>query len=228
MGQITKTTIPTTFIEKDGPYVTVITFFHVDEVHQSLVVDEATRAAQAMSVEAGCVALNVLRSTDGSRVVTYGQWLCLESRRAAETNPGASGAIAAAKAVTLNDARPRDYTVVYADDRSPAGVSTISPSYQGAIFINEITTSPSTQSRLLELVIANNEIQSKGTPGYRSANFHRSSDGLRAVNYSLWDSEEHCIEAISAMADMDENLEETVEIASPDFRFFTLEYSNHR
>lgn len=76
-------------------------------------------------------------------------------------------------------------------------------------------------------MIANNELQSLQTPGYRSANFHQSDDGLHAVNYSLWDSEEQCIAAISAMADMDENLDETVEIASPDFRFYKVVFAAH-
>ena len=126
------------------------------------------------------------------------------------------------RSIVSNDPRPRLYTVVYTDDRSPDGVSTISADYTGATFINEITTAPSTQDRLLELVIANNAAQSIDTPGYRSANFHRSADGQRAVNYSLWDTPQHCIDAISRMADMDENLEETVQIAEPDFRFYTL------
>jgi hypothetical protein len=41
----------------------------------------------------------------------------------------------------------------------------------------EITTHPQTQDRLLELVIANNEIQARHTPGYRSATFTRASTG---------------------------------------------------
>ncbi|WP_020603896.1 hypothetical protein [Spirosoma spitsbergense] len=45
------------------------------------------------------------------------------------------------------------------------------------------------------------------------------------MNYSLWDSEDHLIEAISAMADEDVNLDETVAIATPDFRFYTQVYT---
>lgn len=106
-------------------------------------------------------------------------------------------------------------------------MTTITPAYTGTIFINEITTLPEKQDRLLELVIANNEQQSLHTPGYRSANFHKSDDGERAVNYSLWDTEADCIAAISTMTDMDENLEETVQIANPDFRFYTLVFAAH-
>jgi heme-degrading monooxygenase HmoA len=104
----------------------------------------------------------------------------------------------------------------------------ISHDYHGVMFINEITTIPGPkQFRLLEMVVANNEKDALVTPGYRSANFHRSLDGERAVNYSLWDSEEHLIEAITAMAGEDVNLEETIRIASPDFRFYTLAFAAH-
>ena len=220
-------TVPTTVIRLSDLPLTTINFLHVEDADQARLVDLTVAAAEQMASTDGNVSLNVLRSLDGSRVVTYGQWLQAQSLHAAERTERVAGLIEQARALTINQARPRWYTVVYTDDRSPDGVSVISPSYAGAIFINEITTQPSTQRRLLELVIANNEIQSQNTPGYRSANFHRSTDGERAVNYSLWDTPEHCIQAISAMADMDENLAETVEIANPDFRFYELVHATH-
>ena len=221
----TSTTGPTTRIQLDAPSLTTITFLHVDPSEQDSAVDLAADAATRMTRAAGPGVLNVLRSLDGSRICLYGQWDDVAALRAADAAPGVPELHDRARALADNDVRPRLFTVVYADDRSPGGVSVISPSYAGAIFINEITTQPATQARLLELVIANNERQSLSTPGYRSANFHRSTDGERAVNYSLWDSPEDCIDAISRMADMDENLEETVEIAEPDFRFYALAHA---
>ncbi|WP_461475442.1 antibiotic biosynthesis monooxygenase family protein [Microbacterium sp. HJ5] len=218
---------PDTAIRAGTELTTAINFFHVDEEDQATVLDVIVAAAERMSEAPGNVSLNVLRSLEGTRIVTYGQWSSESAALSAEKLPEVPDLIAQARRGVLNEPRPRFYTVVYADDRTPEGASVISHSYTGAIFINEITTQPATQGRLLELVIANNEIQSQNTTGYRSANFHRSSDGERAVNYSLWDSAEHCIQAISAMADMDENLEETVEIASPDFRFYELVYAHH-
>jgi len=220
-------TIPRTLIERNTAYATAINFLHVEEHNQDRLVEIAVEVAIRMAGAPGNIALNVLRSLDGSRVVTYGQWQDPQAVASAEGRDGVETLIAEARSLTVNDARPRFYTVVYTDDRSASGVSVISPDYTGAIFINEITTLPAKQDRLLELVIANNEIQSQHTPGYRSANFHKSTDGERAVNYSLWDTAEQCIEAISAMADMDTNLEETVEIANPDFRFYALVHSAH-
>ncbi|GAA4744001.1 hypothetical protein GCM10023328_27140 [Modestobacter marinus] len=219
--------VPSTIIRPGADPLTAINFLHVEEEDQARLVDVMVTAAQHMAGTPGNVSLNVLRSLDGSRIVSYGQWSDEQGLQAAERVDPVPELVERVRALTVNHPRPRLYSVVYADDRSPEGVSVISPSYTGAIFINEITTQPPTQARLLELVIANNQIQSQNTSGYRSANFHRSTDGERAVNYSLWDTAEHCIQAISAMADMDENLAETVEIASPDFRFYELVHASH-
>jgi heme-degrading monooxygenase HmoA len=227
MTKLPANAIPATLITRDAPHVTAIDFFHVDESAQDRLVEIAIEAAGVLAGAPGGIALNVLRSLEGSRVVTYGQWIDVSALTAAERRPGFGELVEQARRLISNDAKPRLYDVVYTDDRSAEGVSVISSAYTGAIFLNEITTEPATQHRLLELVIANNEIQSQKTPGYRSANFHRSHDGERAVNYSLWDTPEHCVQAISAMADMDENLTETVEIAAPDFRFYAVAHAWH-
>lgn len=216
-----------TTIRVGAELATTIGFCHVDESDQNNVAQLLIEWAELATKAPGNISTNVLRSLEGTRLATYFQW---ESDRAAQeftTSPVATSLIEEVRQHTSNDPQPRHYSVVYADDRSDDRVSVIGPSYSGAIFINEISTQPATQRRLLELVIANNEIQSLHTPGYRSANFHRSSDGERAVNYSLWGTADECIEAISAMADMDENLEETVQIASPDFRFYELIHATH-
>lgn len=219
---------PLTRIVTETPYVTILAFLHTEtRDRQDAVTGAVTEAARRLSHASGAIALNVLRSTDGSRVMTYQQWTSRDAAVTAEQRSGIDELVREAQAHLVGDSTSRVYRVVYADDRSLEGVTVITPTYTGAIFINEITTEPATQGRLLELVIANNEIQSQHTPGYRSANFHRSTDGLRAVNYSLWDTQEQCIEAISAMADMDENLDETAAIANPDFRFYTLGHAWH-
>lgn len=213
-----------TRILKDAPLVTEINFLHLEEDVFDRVGEEVVRAAERMTTQTGFIAVNVLRSTDSSRLCTYVQW---ESAALLETAHASLGQPSYRNAL-LNDVKPRLYDVHYAHDVSSEGHSVISQDYPRVIFINEITTVPGPkQYRLLELVVANNERNSLRTPGYRSTNFHRSRDGERAVNYSLWDTEEHLISAISDMAEEDANLEETVEIANPDFRFYTLAYAAH-
>jgi len=216
-----------TRIIKDAPYLTDIAFFHGDEAAHDAIMRSVTAAAHVLIEHPGFIAVNVLRSTDGSRVCLYLQWQDGVSLRTAHAAIAPHLDALQNSGTLQNSAQLRTYTVVYTDDRSADGVSVIAPAYTGAIFINEITTMPATQDRLLDLVIANNERQSFATPGYRSANFHKSDDGARAMNYSLWDTEAHCIDAISRMADMDENLEETVQIANPDFRFYMLVFAAH-
>jgi heme-degrading monooxygenase HmoA len=226
MAQNAVLTAPTV-IEKGDTLVTEITFLHCGEQDVAHVCERAVRMARAQSAAPGCVATNVLVSRDETRVCIYSQWVDRAAQAAGLQSIAADIADLTRSGLLENPVAPRTYSIVYADDRSKFGKSIISPAYRGAIFINEITTQPATQQRLLDLVIANNQIQSINTPGYRSANFHKSHDGEHAVNYSLWDSEDQCIDAISRMADMDENLDETVRIASPDFRFYTLAFSTH-
>lgn len=214
-------------IRKQPSYVTEINFLHVDPVNQERVVQGIQQTAGLLSKQPGFLSISVLRSTDGTRVATYAQWQTAGQLQQAHEQLLTPLLNEFQQVVESGSGQPRLYEVVYANDRSAGGVTTISYENTDTIFINEITTQPASQNRLLELVIANNEAQSFRTPGYRSANFHRSYDGERAVNYSLWDSEQHLIDAITAMAAEDVNLEETMAIATPDFRFYTLVYTAH-
>lgn len=217
-----------TLIQKGKKYVTEINFFHVEEKNQQRVADTIIEACEILVKEKGFIAVNVLLSTDGTRICTYIQWENEQRLHFAKHSIEHLWQSDFKSQIQDESGYPRLYEVYYTDDRSPEAVSVISKNYKGTVFINEITTIPGVkQERLLELVIDNNVNQSFNTPGYRSANFHKSLDGYRAVNYSLWDSEEHLIEAISSMADQDINLDETIELASPDFRFYKLGYSNH-
>ncbi|MFC5379413.1 antibiotic biosynthesis monooxygenase [Aquipuribacter nitratireducens] len=216
------TDIPPTTITTTATHLTSLTFLHVERQDADAVTAGVGATATALATRPGAHALDVLRSRDDSRVLVYGQWRDERSWRSAHEWLEHSGHDTTYRSRTTAPGVPRLHDVVHTDDRSAGGVSVISPDYRGAVFVNEITTRPESQQRLVELVVANNEEQSLGTPGYRSANFHRSRDGERVVNYSLWDSEDHAVDAISRMADMDRNLEETLDLASPDFRFYSL------
>ena len=57
-------------------------------------------------------------------------------------------------------------------------------------FINIFTVEPKDQDHLLELLIeATDQVISK-MPGFISANFHKSFDGTKVVNYAQWKSRE--------------------------------------
>ncbi|WP_020603895.1 antibiotic biosynthesis monooxygenase family protein [Spirosoma spitsbergense] len=152
-------------IHKDAAYVTEINFLHMNPDQQQPVVDAVRQAAEPLKQQSGFVSVSVFRSTDGTRVATYIQWQTADLLQQAREKLPASLLEAARSRIEPESGKPRLYDVVYANDRSAEGVTTISTENTDTIFINEITTQPPTQARLLELVIANNEEQSFRTPG---------------------------------------------------------------
>ena len=64
---------------------------------------------------------------------------------------------------------------------------TITPGRKILTLINVFTVEPEDQQHLLDVLIEADQVV-KQLPGYISANFHRSSDGTRVVNYTQWES----------------------------------------
>ncbi|POM24261.1 Tetracenomycin-F1 monooxygenase [Actinomadura rubteroloni] len=52
--------------------------------------------------------------------------------------------------------------------------------------INVFTTTPDKQQALLDVLLRATEDHIAKMPGFHSANFHASADGLRVVNYAQW------------------------------------------
>jgi quinol monooxygenase YgiN len=59
-----------------------------------------------------------------------------------------------------------------------------------ATLINVFETTPETQQELLALLHEATVDSASKHPGFVSANFHVSRDGLRIVNYAQWESTE--------------------------------------
>jgi heme-degrading monooxygenase HmoA len=80
-------------------------------------------------------------------------------------------------------------------DEEGIGMPEINAEKSLLTLVNVFTTTPATQDRIIELAEESTaEVVSK-LPGFVSASFHKSSDGLRVVNYAQWDS----VEAFEAM-----------------------------
>jgi heme-degrading monooxygenase HmoA len=178
-----------------------------------------------MTTAAGAGVLNVLRSLDGSRVCVYGQWDDEATLRAADAAPGVPELHDRAR---RSPATTPDHASTPSSTRrpQPRRHQRHLPDVHRRDLHQRDHDEPGQAGPPARARHRQQREQSLHTPGYRSANFHKSTDGERAVNYSLWDTAEHCIDAISRMADMDENLEETVEIAEPDFRFYALAHAS--
>ncbi len=66
--------------------------------------------------------------------------------------------------------------------------------------INVFTVKPERQEMLLDLLVKNTDDFISASPGFISANFHKSLDGKNVVNYGQWES----MEAFQAMLKTEE------------------------
>jgi len=113
-----------------------------------------------------------------------------------------------------------------------AGVTSIVEGGDFATFINVMHTTADQQGALVDFVIANDDRIFTPHPGFRSANFHRSRDGERVINYSHWTSEDDFLDAINAaMGVPGLTMSRANELAAAvagtrgwtDFRFYTVD-----
>jgi quinol monooxygenase YgiN len=102
----------------------------------------------------------------------------------------------------------------------------IEPNAPLTTLINVFETTPDTQQQVVELLIAATEQISK-MPGFRSANFHCSTDGQRVVNYAQWTNAESMrsmledpdckrhVEEVARLARYDAHIYDVVSVHSP-------------
>ena len=74
-------------------------------------------------------------------------------------------------------------------------MTTITAGRKILTLINVFTVKPEHQQRLIDILVEADQSVIKTLPGYISANFHRSLDGTKVVNYTQWES----AEALDAM-----------------------------
>jgi quinol monooxygenase YgiN len=104
----------TTVIQVGDEPVTLINVFDVDPSHQQELVSllvEGTK--EVISQRPGYISVNVLASTDGSRVVNYAQWRSQDDLKATMADPEAQDY--ARRAAQLAQASPHVYSVVAVD-----------------------------------------------------------------------------------------------------------------
>ena len=200
----TRTTLPPE-IRANSPLVTQLTEIAVRPADQSALVDALERHAdERLADRPGLVSYSLHRSTDGERIVTYGQW-----RSAADLAAAERDAAFPRRDLALW-ASPLLFDVAYTNDVTSVGVTRIEEGLRGSTFINVITPQlpvriggpvgrflqARAQRLVVDFVVRNDKRYFAPHPGYQSANFHRSQDGTRVVNYSHWDDEQAFLEAI--------------------------------
>lgn len=102
-------------------------------------------------------------------------------------------------------------------------MSVITPHSKVCTLINVFTVEPEKQQQLLDELVEATERVMRSVPGFVSANFHKSIDGERVINYAQWESEE----ALQAMLRNPEAIEHIMmcqQIAkNVDFHLYTVE-----
>lgn len=217
-------TLPT--ITKNSALVTQVTTILVRPQDQARIIGGLVAHTRSTDTgRAGLISLSLLHSLDGERILVYEQLDGSEEHSDAASRNFPERGLALAIDV-------HRYDVVYTNDRSQAGVTSIVEGGDFATFINVMHTTPGQQGALIDFVIANDDRIFTLHPGFRSANFHRSRDGERVLNYSHWTSEADFLDAINAVMGMPGlTMSRANELAATiagargwtDFRFYTVD-----
>jgi quinol monooxygenase YgiN len=91
--------------------------------------------------------------------------------------------------------------------------------------INVFTVRPEDQQRLLDLLVKATDETMRKMPGFISASFHKSSDGVRVVNYAQWESRE-AWEVIFQDPEARKHVEESQKLGKADYHIYEV-YSTH-
>jgi len=167
-------------IAKHNEVITVIIIFVVEPEQQQELVNTITEFVEAeVKHQPGFVSSSIHKSLDGVRVMNYAQWKSLTDYQAFLNNPQVQ-----ARGTKLSNFHLLDSHVYEVTISLPESADlTISPGR--LIHLGEFRMKPENQSRLIQLERENVTIALEH-PDLLSANFHRSLDGTRTMNYGFW------------------------------------------
>lgn len=174
-----------TTLDLENQLVTVIILFKVKDGQQAAVIEKVKELFQVAKKQPGFVSANLHRSLDGLKVANYAQW---KNEAALETfrNLPETQALAAPLQDLVEEVDSHLYEIVASE--SNIGVPQIKA---GEYFVHfaEFRMPPENQPRMVEL--AKEHVgPAMSLEGLVSANFHRSLDGVRVINYGQWENEE--------------------------------------
>ncbi len=104
-------------------------------------------------------------------------------------------------------------------------MATISKDNNGITLINVFTMKSEDQQHLLDVLIrATQEVMAK-LPGFLSANFHKSLDGTRVVNYAQWTKRE-AFQAMLSNPAVQAHMAEAMKLATFDANLYEVIYKH--
>lgn len=168
-------------IAKNNDAITVIVIFSVEPERQQELIDTILTFSKTVKNQPGFVSASLHKSLDGVRVMNYAQWRDQEDYKAFVNNSEVQALGQKLSEFPKPDSHLYEVVVSVPED------ATLKISQGDLIHLAEFRVKPEDQQRLVEL-----ERKYVGMaldhPDLISANFHRSLDGTRTVNYGQWRS----------------------------------------
>ncbi len=174
----------------DNHVLTVIIIFTVEPAQQQELLDAIANFLQTVKQQPGFVSASLHKSTDGLKVANYAQWRSHSDYDAFLNNAEVQAQGEAVRAFGSPDMHA--YEIVASETK--IGLPTITAGGYLAHFA-EFRMQPENQPRMVELA-KEHVVPAMSQPGLLSANFHRSLDGTRVINYGQWENAE-AIEELS-------------------------------
>lgn len=161
----------------------VIIIFNIEPERQQELIDTIAEFGDTVKQQPGFISANIHKSLDGVKVANYAQWKTVQDFENFLKNPEIPK-----KAAKLREFNPPDshiYEIVISSSKE--GTPKIEKQY--IYHFAEFRMEPENQPRMIELA-KENVGKAMKLPGLVSANFHRSLDGTRVINYGQWSNQE--------------------------------------
>lgn len=169
-------------IAKQNDLTTVVIIFSVEPERQQLLIDTILDFLQTtVKHQPGFVSSSIHKSLDGVRVMNYAQWQSQDAYQAFLNNAEVQAAGHKLREFSQPDSRRYEIVVSVPED------ATLEIKQGGLTHLAEFQVHPENQQRLVELERENVGIAFEH-PDLISANFHRSLDGGKTLNYGQWRS----------------------------------------
>jgi quinol monooxygenase YgiN len=169
-------------IATNNELATVIIIFKVEAEKQQELIDTIADFLNTVKQQPGFVSANIHKSIDGVKVANYAQWKTKQEFENFLNNPEVQE-----KSAKIRKYNPDSHVYEVVISESKEGIPQIEKKY--IYHFAEFRMQPENQPRMIELA-KENVGKAMKLPGLVSANFHRSLDGTRVINYGQWSNKE--------------------------------------
>jgi len=169
-------------ITTNNEVATVIIIFNVEPETQQELLDTISDFLDTVKQQPGFVSANLHKSIDGLKIANYAQWKTKEDFENFLNNPQVQE-----KAAKIRKFNPDSHVYEVVISESKEGIPQINQKY--IYHFAEFRMQPENQPKMIELA-KENVGKAMKLPGLVSANFHRSFDGTRVINYGQWSNKE--------------------------------------